>query len=173
MGSQRKLLSLLTTPPKTVRWKGGIEKAGSWNSKRKPSEPVRRRPSGSRAYRPADEERPVRTATRPPSPPPGRRWASIRTRATQLPRSGLVQCALSGAQDKAHARRHFHNALEKDPAHMGGVLAMIAHLYEVEKAGRKSGLRGEDLRPPAGYGRYWSARHQRPAKRPAEYAADR
>jgi transposase len=46
----------------------------------------------------------------------------------------------------AHARRHFHNALEKDPAHMGGVLAMIAHLYEVEKAGRKNGLRGEDLR---------------------------
>jgi hypothetical protein len=46
----------------------------------------------------------------------------------------------------AHARRHFHNALEKDPAHMGGVLAMIAHLYEVEKAGRKSGLRGEALR---------------------------
>jgi hypothetical protein len=30
--------------------------------------------------------------------------------------------------------------------HMGGVLAMIAHLYEVEKAGRKNGLRGEDLR---------------------------
>ena len=29
---------------------------------------------------------------------------------------------------------------------MGGVLAMIAHLYEVEKAGRKNGLRGEDLR---------------------------
>jgi len=46
----------------------------------------------------------------------------------------------------AHARRHFHNALEKDPAHMGGVLAMIAHLYEVEKAGRKNGLHGEDLR---------------------------
>ena len=35
----------------------------------------------------------------------------------------------------AHARRHFHNALEKDPARMGGVLAMIAHLYEVEKTG--------------------------------------
>ena len=46
----------------------------------------------------------------------------------------------------AHARRHFHNALENDPAHMGGVLAMIAHLYEVEKAGRKNGLHGEDLR---------------------------
>src|SRR6202050_4772933 len=46
----------------------------------------------------------------------------------------------------AHARRHFHNALEKNPAHMGAVLAMIAHLYEVEKAGRKNGLRGEDLR---------------------------
>jgi transposase len=46
----------------------------------------------------------------------------------------------------AHARRHFHNALEKDQAHMGGVLAMIAHLYEVEKTGRKNGLRGEALR---------------------------
>jgi transposase len=45
----------------------------------------------------------------------------------------------------AHARRHFHNALEQDPAHMGGVLAMIAHLYEVEKIGRQNGLRGEDL----------------------------
>jgi transposase len=29
---------------------------------------------------------------------------------------------------------------------MGGVLAMIAHLYEVEKVGRKNGLRGENLR---------------------------
>ena len=46
----------------------------------------------------------------------------------------------------AHARRHFHNALEQDPAHMGGVLAMIAHLYEVEQAGRKNGWCGEDLR---------------------------
>ena len=45
----------------------------------------------------------------------------------------------------AHARRHFHNALEKDPAHMGGVLAMIAHLYDVEKIGRQNGLRGEAL----------------------------
>jgi transposase len=46
----------------------------------------------------------------------------------------------------AHARRHFHNALEKDHAHMGGVLAMVAHLYEVEKTGRQNGLRGEALR---------------------------
>lgn len=46
----------------------------------------------------------------------------------------------------AHARRHFHNALEKDPARMGGVLAMIAHLYEVEKVARQAGLRGEELR---------------------------
>ncbi|HUS08651.1 MAG TPA: IS66 family transposase [Bryobacteraceae bacterium] len=46
----------------------------------------------------------------------------------------------------AHARRHFHNALEKDTAHMGGVLAMIAHLYEVEKVGRRNGWRGEQLR---------------------------
>lgn len=45
----------------------------------------------------------------------------------------------------AHARRHFHNALEEDSARMGGVLAMIAHLYEVEKARRRDGLRGEAL----------------------------
>jgi len=29
---------------------------------------------------------------------------------------------------------------------MGGVLAMIAHLYEVEKTARRNGLRGEELR---------------------------
>jgi hypothetical protein len=29
---------------------------------------------------------------------------------------------------------------------MGGVLAMIAHLYEVEKVARQKELRGEDLR---------------------------
>jgi transposase len=46
----------------------------------------------------------------------------------------------------AHARRHFHNALEKDPARMGGVLVMIAHLYEVEKVSRQNGVRGEALR---------------------------
>ena len=46
----------------------------------------------------------------------------------------------------AHARRHFHNALEKDYARMGGVLAMIAHLYEVEKVARARGLRGDALR---------------------------
>jgi hypothetical protein len=46
----------------------------------------------------------------------------------------------------AHARRHFHNALERDQARMGGVLAMIAQLYEVEKAGRRNGWRGEKLR---------------------------
>ena len=46
----------------------------------------------------------------------------------------------------AHARRHFHNALENDQARMGGVLAMIAHLYGVEKAARQKGLRGEELR---------------------------
>ena len=46
----------------------------------------------------------------------------------------------------AHARRHFHNALEKDQARIGGVLAMIAHLYEVEKVSRQNGLGGEELR---------------------------
>ena len=46
----------------------------------------------------------------------------------------------------AHARRHFHDALEKDQARMGGVLAMIAHLYEVEKVARQKGLHGAELR---------------------------
>ena len=49
----------------------------------------------------------------------------------------------------AHARRHFHNALEKDQARMGGVLAMIAHLYEVEKA---AGKRTARRRPASGAG---------------------
>ena len=46
----------------------------------------------------------------------------------------------------AHARRHFHKARENDQARMGGVLAMIAHLYGVEKTAREQGLRGEELR---------------------------
>jgi len=46
----------------------------------------------------------------------------------------------------AHARRHFHNALGNDQARMGGVLAMIAHLYEVEKTARRNGWHGEELR---------------------------
>src|ERR1019366_923722 len=57
------------------------------------------------------------------------------------PNRGLVEVGCW-----AHARRHFHNALEKDQARMGGVLAMIAHLYGVEKIARQNGLRGEDLR---------------------------
>ena len=57
------------------------------------------------------------------------------------PERGLVEVGCW-----AHARRHFHNALENDKARMGGVLAMIAHLYGVEKAARQKGLRGEELR---------------------------
>jgi len=57
------------------------------------------------------------------------------------PERGLVEVGCW-----AHARRHFHKALENDKARMGGVLAMIAHLYAVEKAAREQGLRGEELR---------------------------
>jgi transposase len=57
------------------------------------------------------------------------------------PKRGLVEVGCW-----AHARRHFHNALENDQARMGGVLAMIAHLYGVEKVARQKGLRGEQLR---------------------------
>jgi hypothetical protein len=37
---------------------------------------------------------------------------------------------LHTTRERARPRRHFHNALEKDPARMGGVLAMIAHSAE-------------------------------------------
>jgi transposase len=57
------------------------------------------------------------------------------------PKRGMVEVGCW-----AHARRHFHNALENDTARMGGVLAMIAGLYEVEKTGRRNGWRGEELR---------------------------
>jgi len=57
------------------------------------------------------------------------------------PKRGLVEVGCW-----AHTRRHFHNALENDQARMGGVLAMIAHLYGVEKVARQNGLRGEKLR---------------------------
>jgi transposase len=57
------------------------------------------------------------------------------------PERGLVEVGCW-----AHARRHFHDALEKDQARMGGVLAMIAHLYKVEKIARENGLSGEELR---------------------------
>jgi hypothetical protein len=56
------------------------------------------------------------------------------------PQRGLVEVGC-----RAHARRHFHNALEKDQARMGGVLAMIAHLYGVEKRARQRGFRGQEL----------------------------
>jgi transposase len=46
----------------------------------------------------------------------------------------------------AHTRRHFHSALGNDQARMGGVLAMIAHLYGVEKIARQKGFGGEQLR---------------------------
>ena len=57
------------------------------------------------------------------------------------PERGLVEVGCW-----AHARRHFYNALEKDQVRMGGVLAMIAHLYEVESIGRENGWRGQQLR---------------------------
>ena len=46
----------------------------------------------------------------------------------------------------AHTRRHFHQALETDPARMGAVLAYIAQLYAVEKRGAAAGVEGEPLR---------------------------
>jgi len=57
------------------------------------------------------------------------------------PERGLVEVACW-----AHTRRHFHQALDTDSARMGAVLAYIAHVYQVEKRARRSGIVGEDLR---------------------------
>jgi transposase len=46
----------------------------------------------------------------------------------------------------AHARRHFHDALESDRTRMSAVLLWIAQLYAVEKIARRRELRGEALR---------------------------
>ena len=57
------------------------------------------------------------------------------------PQRGLVEVACW-----AHARRHFHQALDSDAARMGAVLAYIAKLYRVEKTARQAGIVGEELR---------------------------
>jgi transposase len=57
------------------------------------------------------------------------------------PARGMVEVACW-----AHTRRHFHQALDTDPARMGAVLAYIAQLYAVEKRARRSGVEGEALR---------------------------
>lgn len=57
------------------------------------------------------------------------------------PERGLVEVACW-----AHTRRHFHRALDTDPARMGAVLAYIAQLYAVEKRARRCGVEGEALR---------------------------
>lgn len=46
----------------------------------------------------------------------------------------------------AHARRHFHQALDNDPSRMRTVLLLIARLYRVERTARERGLHGEQLR---------------------------
>ncbi len=57
------------------------------------------------------------------------------------PERGLVEVACW-----AHTRRHFHKALDTDPARMGAVLAYIAQLYAVEKRARQSAIEGDNLR---------------------------
>ena len=57
------------------------------------------------------------------------------------PERGLVEVACW-----AHTRRHFHQALDTDPARMGAVLAYIAQLYAVEKRARRCGIEGDALR---------------------------
>lgn len=46
----------------------------------------------------------------------------------------------------AHSRRHVYQALDKDQARMGAVLAYIGQLYAVEKRARRSGIEGDQLR---------------------------
>ncbi len=46
----------------------------------------------------------------------------------------------------AHARRHFHDALETDSSRMRTVLLLIAQLYVIERTARQRGLRTEELR---------------------------
>jgi hypothetical protein len=43
----------------------------------------------------------------------------------------------------AHARRHFHHALETDPSRMRTVLLLIAQLYGIERTARERSLYGE------------------------------
>jgi transposase len=45
----------------------------------------------------------------------------------------------------AHARRHFHQALETDPSRMRTVLFFIAQLYGVERTAREQNLHAEQL----------------------------
>ena len=46
----------------------------------------------------------------------------------------------------AHARRHFHEALDTDPSRMRTVLLLIAQLYAVERTARERDFEGEPLR---------------------------
>ena len=57
------------------------------------------------------------------------------------PERGLVEVGCC-----AHARRHFHQALESDPSRMRTVLLLIAQLYGVERTAWERGLDGEELR---------------------------
>lgn len=63
------------------------------------------------------------------------------------PERGLVEVGCW-----AHARRHFHQALEADPSRMRTVLLLIAQLYCVERTARERELRGEELRLLREYG---------------------
>lgn len=57
------------------------------------------------------------------------------------PKRGMTEVACW-----AHARRHFHKALEADPSRMRTVLLLIAQLYSVEKRAREGGLREDELK---------------------------
>ena len=54
-------------------------------------------------------------AVAPESQLPDNSGVIISASATRFPRSGLVQCAFSGAPDKAHSRRKFFDALKLNP----------------------------------------------------------
>src|SRR6516165_3922750 len=54
------------------------------------------------------------------------------------PKRGMVEVGCW-----AHARRHFHQALETDPSRMRTVLLLIAQLYGIERTARERSLYGE------------------------------
>jgi len=93
--------------------------------------------------------------TRPPGSEPGRtNFRKIITAICRPMPIWLTMLQQAGPRHDpsgcwAHARRHFHNAVETDPSRMRTVLLLIAHIYGIERTARERALHGEDLRLPS------------------------
>ena len=61
---------------------------------------------------------------------------------TRLPRSGLVQCALSRSRDKAHARRKFFDAVKLNPDDRiaAQTIARVDELFAIDAQARNTGM---------------------------------